>query len=46
MNRNRQPRSFGGAFDLTRDAHALERLAALIDENIVGLDALGRIGAP
>ena len=46
VNRERQPGGFAGMFDLARNAHAPERLAALIDEHIVGLDALGRIGTP
>jgi hypothetical protein len=46
VNRERQPRGFAGMFNLARNTHAPERLAALIDEHIFGLDALGRLGAP
>jgi hypothetical protein len=45
MQRERQPRHFASTLDQTGHAHAAERLAALIDEYIRRLDALGGIAA-
>jgi hypothetical protein len=39
MHRKRQPSDFASAFNHATDAYAAERLAALIDEDVVRLDA-------
>jgi len=43
--RERQFGSFAGPLDHSADAHATERMAALIDENVGRLDTLRRCGA-
>jgi hypothetical protein len=46
MHREWQPSSLPCPLDHAADAHAAERRAALVDEDVSSLNALGCIGAP
>jgi len=41
VGRERQPSGFPSPFDHASNAHPTERLPALIDENVSGLDSVG-----
>jgi hypothetical protein len=46
MDRERQVGNLAASLDHPRDSHAPERLAALIDEHIGRLDAVGGVVTP
>jgi hypothetical protein len=46
VDRKRQPGGFPGPLDHARDAHALERLATFVNEDVSRLDAVGLLLLP
>jgi hypothetical protein len=46
MHRKRQPSRLTSPFYHTTNAHAAERLVALVDEHVAGLNAFGGVGPP
>jgi len=46
MDREGKPGGFASPFYHAPDAHTAERLAALVDEDVAGLDAFSGTGAP
>ena len=46
VDRERQLGGFAGAFDHARDAHAAERLATLVDEDVVRPAGILGVGSP